>query len=86
MCTYQHGTHVLLAADEVKSLMVQLLRGVHYLHYHWIIHRDLKTANLLLNREGVLKVSALDFRLFYNILVQRAVHISLSGGGALLTD
>ena len=77
---------VLVAAGEVKSLMAQLLRGVHYLHYHWIIHRDLKTANLLLNREGVLKVSALDFRLFYNILVQRAVHISLSGGGALLTD
>ena len=44
---------------EVKTLMVQLLRGVAHLHDNWIIHRDLKTSNLLFSHKGVLKVSRL---------------------------
>ncbi|KAG9446662.1 hypothetical protein H6P81_012790 [Aristolochia fimbriata] len=42
--------------SEVKCLMLQLLEGVHYLHDNWIIHRDLKTSNLLLNNLGELKI------------------------------
>nr|XP_036855883.1 cyclin-dependent kinase 11B-like [Manis javanica] len=41
---------------EVKTLMVQLLRGVKHLHDNWILHRDLKTSNLLLSHAGILKV------------------------------
>uniref|UniRef100_A0A8C2UZY2 Cyclin-dependent kinase 11B n=1 Tax=Chinchilla lanigera TaxID=34839 RepID=A0A8C2UZY2_CHILA len=41
---------------EVKTLMIQLLRGVKHLHDNWILHRDLKTSNLLLSRGGILKV------------------------------
>uniref|UniRef100_A0A6Q2YIS1 cyclin-dependent kinase n=1 Tax=Esox lucius TaxID=8010 RepID=A0A6Q2YIS1_ESOLU len=41
---------------EVKTLMIQLLRGVHHLHDNWILHRDLKTSNLLLSHKGILKV------------------------------
>lgn len=41
---------------EVKCLMVQLLRAVAHLHDNWILHRDLKTSNLLLNHKGILKV------------------------------
>ena len=41
---------------EVKTLLKQLLRGVQHLHDNWIIHRDLKTSNLLLSHKGVLKV------------------------------
>ena len=37
---------------EVKTLMIQLLRGVNHLHDNWILHRDLKTSNLLLNHKG----------------------------------
>ena len=33
--------------SEVKCLIRQLLMAVAYLHDHWIIHRDLKTSNLL---------------------------------------
>uniref|UniRef100_A0A4W4DVV7 cyclin-dependent kinase n=1 Tax=Electrophorus electricus TaxID=8005 RepID=A0A4W4DVV7_ELEEL len=41
---------------EVKTLMVQLLRGVRHLHDNWILHRDLKTSNLLLSHKGILKI------------------------------
>ena len=44
---------------EVKTLMLQLLRAVHHLHDNWILHRDLKTSNLLLSHTGILKVPAI---------------------------
>lgn len=40
---------------EVKLLMQQLLSAIDHLHSNWILHRDLKTSNLLINK-GVLKV------------------------------
>lgn len=41
---------------EVKYMMLQLLEGVKYLHDNWILHRDLKTSNILLNNKGELKI------------------------------
>ncbi|XP_076032899.1 cyclin dependent kinase 11B pitslre isoform X2 [Oratosquilla oratoria] len=41
---------------EVKTLMIQLLKAVAHLHDNWILHRDLKTSNLLLSHRGILKV------------------------------
>eukprot|EP00117_Sycon_ciliatum_P038897 scpid46869/ scgid28828/ Cyclin-dependent kinase 11B; Cell division cycle 2-like protein kinase 1; Cell division protein kinase 11B; Galactosyltransferase-associated protein kinase p58/GTA; PITSLRE serine/threonine-protein kinase CDC2L1; p58 CLK-1 len=41
---------------EVKTLLRQLLAAVHHLHDNWILHRDLKTSNLLLSHKGILKV------------------------------
>ena len=41
---------------EVKCLMLQLLSAVAHLHDNWILHRDLKTSNLLLSHNGILKV------------------------------
>ncbi|XP_078171899.1 cyclin-dependent kinase G-2-like [Carex rostrata] len=42
--------------SEVKCLMLQLLEGTMYLHHNWVLHRDLKTSNLLLNNRGELKI------------------------------
>ena len=42
---------------EVKCVLQQLLRGVAHLHANWVLHRDLKTANLLLSNKGVLKIA-----------------------------
>lgn len=44
------------SAGEVKCLLRQLLMAVAHLHDNWILHRDLKTSNLLLSHKGVLKV------------------------------
>ena len=49
-------TYFYLLSGEVKCLMQQLLRAVAHLHDNWILHRDLKTSNLLLSHKGILKV------------------------------
>ncbi|KAJ1558223.1 Cyclin-dependent kinase 11B [Cladochytrium tenue] len=43
--------------SEIKTLMLQLLSAVECLHRNWIIHRDLKTSNLLMNNRGQMKVA-----------------------------
>ena len=53
----------------MKSFLYQLVTGVAYCHHHRVLHRDLKPPNLLINREGQLKVSKisvllLSFNLF----------------------
>lgn len=49
----------------IKQYMQQLLNGLSYCHSKNIIHRDLKTQNLLIDREGNLKIadfgSAIEF-------------------------
>ncbi|KAF6027915.1 CDK11A [Bugula neritina] len=44
------------AIGEVKTLLLQLLKAVAHMHDNWILHRDLKTSNLLLSHKGILKV------------------------------
>ena len=44
-------------ASEVKTLLLQLAGGVAYLHDRHVLHRDLKTSNLLLNNRGQLKIA-----------------------------
>ncbi|KAI9223030.1 kinase-like domain-containing protein [Blastocladiella britannica] len=44
-------------ASEVKALLYQLLSAAADLHARWLVHRDLKTSNLLLTDGGVLKVA-----------------------------
>jgi len=41
----------------IKTLIHQLLSGVAYMHDNWVIHRDLKTSNLLYTNKGILKIA-----------------------------
>lgn len=43
--------------SEVKTLMLQLGSAVEFLHAHWIMHRDLKTSNILMNNRGEIKLA-----------------------------
>ena len=36
--------------------MQQLFCGMHYLHENWVLHRDLKTSNILYSNKGELKI------------------------------
>ncbi|KAJ3137180.1 hypothetical protein HK100_000954 [Physocladia obscura] len=43
--------------SEIKTLMLQLISACECLHSKWIVHRDLKTSNLLMNNRGMMKVA-----------------------------
>jgi len=43
--------------SETKTLMLQIVSATSYLHENWILHRDLKTSNLLLNNRGEIKLA-----------------------------
>ena len=46
---------------QIKSYMKQLLSGLQHCHERGILHRDIKGSNLLIDRNGVLKIA--DFSL-----------------------
>ncbi|KAI9700740.1 MAG: hypothetical protein M1836_002109 [Candelina mexicana] len=43
--------------SEIKTLLLQLVSATEYLHSNWILHRDLKTSNLLMNNRGQMKLA-----------------------------
>lgn len=49
--------HMGLGESMVKKFMAQLIEGVRYCHSHRVLHRDLKPQNLLIDRDGNLKLA-----------------------------
>ena len=46
-----------LEPKQVKSFLWQMLKGIAFCHSHRILHRDLKPQNLLVNKNGLLKLA-----------------------------
>ena len=63
-----------LEAGVMKSFLYQLLRGVAYCHHHRVLHRDLKPQNLLINREGELKLADFGLARAFGIPVRSYTH------------
>jgi cell division cycle 2-like protein len=47
--------------SELKSMLHQILSGTNHIHQKWLLHRDLKTSNILVHRSG--RISLCDFGL-----------------------
>lgn len=47
----------IFSLGESKEIIRQVLSAVDHLHTHWIVHRDLKTSNLLLSNRGIVQVA-----------------------------
>lgn len=63
--------NVMFSLGEIKKVMQQLLNGLYYIHSNKIIHRDMKAANVLITKQGILKLA--DFGL------ARAISINKNG-------
>ena len=49
--------HMGMGEAMVKKFMAQLVEGIRFCHSHRILHRDLKPQNLLIDRQGNLKLA-----------------------------
>jgi len=58
----------------LKSFLYQLLCGVAFCHTHRVLHRDLKPQNLLINREGKLKLADFGLARAFGIPVRSYTH------------
>lgn len=57
-----------------KSFLFQLVTGVAFCHHHRVLHRDLKPQNLLINREGELKLADFGLARAFGIPVRSYTH------------
>jgi serine/threonine protein kinase len=58
----------------VKSYMRQLLEGIHFCHAHRVLHRDLKPQNLLIDRNGVLKLADFGLARAFGVPIRTFTH------------
>ncbi|KAI9225401.1 MAG: kinase-like domain-containing protein, partial [Piptocephalis tieghemiana] len=75
------GKHGAFSLPVIRSFTRQVASGIAYLHDRSILHRDIKGANILINEEGVCKIS--DFGISkkseYAMAYGHQAHLSMQG-------
>lgn len=54
-------TYAVLSEAQIATVAQQILHGLHHLHLHGVIHRDIKSDNVLLSRQGDIKLTDFGF-------------------------
>lgn len=60
-----HHPSIHFSPAHLKSLMKQLLEGLGFIHRRGVLHRDLKGSNILLGKNGELKIADFGLARFY---------------------
>ncbi|KAL0363946.1 UNVERIFIED_CONTAM: Serine/threonine-protein kinase STY46 [Sesamum angustifolium] len=63
---YLHKHHLVLKLPQLLKFAIDVCKGMEYLHQKNVIHRDLKTANLLMDTFNVVKVADFGVARFQN--------------------
>jgi serine/threonine protein kinase len=48
---------ILLTLPQIKNIIFQISQGLNYMHKSNYVHRDIKSANILLNKKGEIKIA-----------------------------
>jgi len=71
---YINSTEGMISPALVKSYMYQLLSGVSHCHAHRVFHRDLKPQNLLIDKQGFLKIADFGLARAFSIPMRSYTH------------
>ncbi|XP_024974937.1 protein IMPAIRED IN BABA-INDUCED STERILITY 1-like [Cynara cardunculus var. scolymus] len=66
LCGLLSNPEVKFNDSQIKCYMLQLLKGIEHCHSRGVIHRDIKSSNILINNEGVLKIADFGLANFFN--------------------
>lgn len=58
----------------VKSYLYQILNGLVFCHTHRVLHRDLKPQNLLIDREGLIKLADFGLARAFSLPLKTLTH------------
>ena len=78
-----------LGENMIKRFMSQLVEGIRYCHAHRVLHRDLKPQNLLIDRDGNLKLADFGLARAFGVPLRTYTHEVdgiLNAYHAFLTD
>ncbi|WMV36841.1 hypothetical protein MTR67_030226 [Solanum verrucosum] len=62
----EYDLNAIQEQEEIKCYMNQLLKGLDHCHSRGILHRDVKTSNLLVNKDGILKIADFGLSTFFD--------------------